>query len=170
MYYRRNPDAEIVQLLKELLATTYLVYIQTQGAHWNVVGSDFPQLHVLFEKQYEELRDAVDEIAEHIRTYDVMSPGSAAEFLDLARGASVGTFQEVDFRNHAGGASTSELLSALIKNHKLVSSIAKQLASITEDDPQTNDLAAERVAAHNKIVWMLESTNRRRTRRRNPWW
>lgn len=182
MYYRQNPDAKITLLLKQLMSTTYLVYIQTQGAHWNVVGSGFPQLHAMFQDQYEELRDAVDLIAEHIRTYELMSPGSAKEFLDISNATS---FEEVDYRTlaYGGNVDAAYLINSLISNHTVIADICRELAKITEDEPQTNDLAVTRLSAHQKTIWMLKSTNkqtekyyapdygkrRRRRLRRNPW-
>ena len=48
-----------VQGLKVLLANTYTLYLKTQNYHWNVVGSNFIMFHEFFEKQYEQLAEAV---------------------------------------------------------------------------------------------------------------
>ena len=67
--------------LAQLLANTYTTYLKTQNFHWNVIGSDFYALHLLFEKQYEELSEEVDEIAERIRA---LGFSVDATFSDLA--------------------------------------------------------------------------------------
>jgi len=59
---------DCVEKTSVILAGTYALYLKTQYYHWNVVGAEFYNLHKMFEEQYEELRDAVDDIAERIRT------------------------------------------------------------------------------------------------------
>ena len=160
MFYRRNPAAqhdEIVTTLKQLLANTYLLYIQTQGAHWNVLGSDFPQLHTLFQTQYTELALAIDLIAEHIRTYDAIAPGSAAEFMELA------TFEEGRFApgNWAGAGmqlDKQSLLAMLLSQHKETAKLAQKLGQISADAIHTQNLAADRIEAHEKAAWMISAT------------
>jgi len=176
MRYRRNPAEnkdEIVQTLKQLLASTYLLYIQTQGAHWNIMGSDFPQLHTLFQTQYTELSLATDLIAEHIRTYGAIAPASAGEFLELTN------FEESQFIKLAPGGKLNShyLLRMLIEQHQRLIELATHLGEITAGAIHTQNLAADRIAAHEKAVWMLESTLKqpapplhweRHPRHRNP--
>jgi DNA-binding ferritin-like protein len=45
-------------------------------AHWNIEGPDFFEIHTAFEKQYEELFEVVDEIAERIRALDAYANGA----------------------------------------------------------------------------------------------
>jgi len=52
--------------LKTLLANTYALYLKTHNYHWNVKGPNFFSLHKLLEEQYEDLAEAVDDIAERI--------------------------------------------------------------------------------------------------------
>lgn len=166
-YYRHNPadkKAEIVETLQKLLANTYLLYIQTQGAHWNIMGSDFPQLHTLFQTQYTELALAVDLIAEHIRTYGGIAPGSAAEFVELA------TFKEGRFVDGAWAGSgmsldSQSLLSMLISQHQETIELAHKLGEMTVDAIHTQNLAADRIAAHEKAAWMLSATAGQKARR-----
>ena len=49
------------------LSDAYLLYVKTQNFHWNVVDPRFHSLHEFFEKQYQELAEAIDVIAERIR-------------------------------------------------------------------------------------------------------
>jgi len=62
--------------LKQLLADSYTLYLQTHNFHWNVTGPRFRELHLLFEEQYTELATAVDDIAERIRTLGAAAPGT----------------------------------------------------------------------------------------------
>ncbi len=78
--------AAIAQGLSRLLADTYTLYLTTHNFHWNVTGPMFNTLHTMFMAQYTELWNAVDPIAERIRSLGHVAPGSYAEFGKLATG------------------------------------------------------------------------------------
>ncbi|PSP01488.1 MAG: DNA starvation/stationary phase protection protein [Cyanobacteria bacterium QS_7_48_42] len=52
---------EIAHGLSRLLADTYLLYLKTHNFHWNVTGPQFHSLHEMFEEQYTELAQSVQE-------------------------------------------------------------------------------------------------------------
>ena len=60
--------AGIAKGLSHLLADTYTLYLTTHNFHWNVTGPMFNTLHLMFMGQYTELWNAVDSIAERIRS------------------------------------------------------------------------------------------------------
>ena len=66
--------------LEITLATSYALALKTQNYHWNVVGANFKPLHELFGAQYEELSDAIDEVAERIRALGSKVDGSFENF------------------------------------------------------------------------------------------
>ena len=70
----------VAEDLASLLADTYAVYLKTQNFHWNVTGPEFYSLHVLFEKQYAELAENIDEVAERIRALGHFIEGSFSAF------------------------------------------------------------------------------------------
>ena len=67
---------QIADGLGRLLADTWVLYGKTHGFHWNVTGPMFNSLHGMFDTQYNELWDSLDEIAERIRALG-MRPGVA---------------------------------------------------------------------------------------------
>ena len=73
----------IAEGLSKVLADSYTLYLKTHKFHWNVEGSRFRTLHLMFEEQYNELATAVDEIAERIRALGFPAPGSYSEFSAL---------------------------------------------------------------------------------------
>src|SRR6188768_4535965 len=73
----------IAQGLSHLLADTYTLYLTTHNFHWNVTGPMFTSLHAMFMTQYTELWNAVDPIAERIRSLGHKAPGSYAQFGQL---------------------------------------------------------------------------------------
>ena len=60
--------ANLGKILNTLLADEFVLYTKTRRFHWNVVGSDFGELHKFFEEQYE----ALDDIQKHPITPDEM--------------------------------------------------------------------------------------------------
>ena len=76
--------AAIAKGLSRLLADTYTLYLTTHNFHWNVTGPMFNSLHAMFMTQYTELWNAVDPIAERIRSLGHVAPGSYGEFAKLS--------------------------------------------------------------------------------------
>ncbi|MEH1821906.1 MAG: DNA starvation/stationary phase protection protein Dps [Nostoc sp.] len=57
---------QIVVLLNQTLAATSDLKTQAKQAHWNVKGTDFYQLHLLFDEIAGELEEFIDLVAERI--------------------------------------------------------------------------------------------------------
>jgi starvation-inducible DNA-binding protein len=75
---------ELVEKMKVVLASTFAAGLKAHGYHWNVIGSDFPQLHDFFAEIYGEYEGSIDDIAEHIRQLDSFSPGTVARMAELS--------------------------------------------------------------------------------------
>lgn len=56
----------VTSMLSVVLADSVMLYTKTRKFHWNVNGESFMELHKLFENQYKQLEEAIDEIAERI--------------------------------------------------------------------------------------------------------
>lgn len=69
-------QADLATQVCTVLAGTVFLQYKTHAAHWNVEGEDFPQYHAFFEQVYEALGDAVDGIAETLRTLDYKAPAT----------------------------------------------------------------------------------------------
>lgn len=139
----------IAEGLSALLADTSVLYLKTQGYHWNVLGPMFQPLHAMFEEQYVELGEAMDVIAERIRALGGTAPGSYGE---LARLASVS--------DEEGAPGPEEMVRRLCDAHELLVRSARPLVATAEEakDVATADLVTQRISAHEKTAWMLRST------------
>jgi starvation-inducible DNA-binding protein len=142
---------QIAEGLAVLLADTSVLYLKTQGYHWNVTGPMFHPLHLMFEEQYIELRDAMDVIAERIRALGAVAPGSYAELVRLA-----------SVSDEEGAPGSQEMVRRLCDAHELLVRSARPLLATAEEagDAATADLVTQRISAHEKIAWMLRSTLR----------
>ncbi len=139
---------EVVEALEVLLADSYTLYLKTHSYHWNVTGPMFSTLHTLFETQYTELANAVDEIAERIRALGAMAPGSFQQSAPRSPGRDDTTVPPAVqmIRNRAddadrGGASARKVVRA---------------AEEAGDDASV-DLGVRRIDTHEKSAWMLRS-------------
>jgi len=141
--------AEIAEGLKRLLADSYTLYLQTHYFHWNVTGRLFRELHLMFEEQYTELATAVDDIAERIRTLDVVAPGTYKEFAELS------SIKETD-----SVPAAEEMVRILTQGHEQVVKTCREVLKIAQsgDDESTIALVSDRMSVHEKTAWMLRAT------------
>jgi len=144
----KETRAALSGALSKLLADTYLLYAKTQNFHWNITGPEFYSLHKLSEEQYEEMANAVDEIAERIRALGFYVEGSLESFIKLS------SLQE-DHKIHPKHV----LLERLIQAHESVIREARVLAELAEKhkDAGTVDMMGRRLLFHEKAAWMLRS-------------
>ena len=147
----KQADREaIADNLKNLLADSYTLYLQTHNFHWNVTGPMFNQLHLMFEGQYTELAIAVDDIAERIRSLDVAAPGTYAAFSKLS------AIKEVN-----GVPSAEEMVVILTKNHEQVVRTCRAALAVAQsaDDESSAALISDRMRIHEKTAWMLRAVS-----------
>ena len=70
-----------------------MLYLKTHNYHWNVTGELFHSLHEQFEEQYTELAEAIDEIAERIRSLGYRAPGTFKEFNELTSSMAIPPYE-----------------------------------------------------------------------------
>jgi len=140
---------ELSGQLGHLLADSYTLYLKTQNYHWNVTGPMFRSLHLMFEDQYIELREAVDELAERIRALGHPAPGSFADFSRLA------TIPEGE-----GSPEAMDMVRGLAEGHETAVRTARAVVEAADSagDVATADLATVRIETHEKTAWMLRAT------------
>ena len=135
--------------LSRLLADTYTLYLTTHNFHWNVTGPMFNTLHAMFMQQYTELWNAVDPIAERIRSLGHVAPGSYAQFGQLA------SINDVP----ATPPKALEMVRILVEGHEAVARTARSIFPVADEahDEPTADLLTQRLAVHEQTAWMLRS-------------
>jgi len=140
---------QLIEQMKVALADTFTLYLKAQNFHWNIECVGFPQYHSFLGDLYDELWNAVDPIAEHIRTLDAYVPGSMSRFLELA------TIQE-ESTIPVGGKEMCQVL--YTDNQKvIVSLIAAQMMAEEAKEIGLANFLQDRIDAHKKHDWMLRS-------------
>ena len=140
--------AAIAKGLSRLLADTYTVYLKTHNFHWNVEGPMFQTLHILFMEQYTETWNAIDLIAERIRSLGHYAPGTYKQFQSLA------SITETE-----GVPKATKMIELLIEGQEAIVRTARTVLPVADqaNDEPTLDLLTQRMQVHEKNAWMLRS-------------
>jgi starvation-inducible DNA-binding protein len=137
-----------VERLNQILADTMTLRDMYKKHHWQVAGKTFYQLHLLFDKHYDEQVELVDQIAERIQLLGGLSYAMAA---DVAENTNIP-------RPPKGREEAPVQISRLLTAHEIIlqaaRSAARKAASLGDDG--TNDLLVSDVIRTNELqVWFL---------------
>tara|TARA_R110002020_G_scaffold16871_107_gene59932 strand:+ start:921 stop:1451 length:531 start_codon:yes stop_codon:yes gene_type:complete len=138
----------IAKGLARVLADTHGLYMKTHGFHWNVEGSKFRTYHLLFEEQYTDLWNALDELAERIRALGHFAPSSYSDFAELT-----------SIQEERGVPGPLEMLRKLVHDNELVVRTMREIRPAIDDagDDATANLLDDRLVQHEKQIWMMKS-------------
>ena len=139
---------EICGRLNQLLADTMTIRDLYKKCHWQVAGHTFYQLHLLFDKHYEEQSELVDTIAERIQLLGGVSIAMAADVAELT------TIERPPKDREEVPVQISRLLEA----HELILKLAREVAEKANDlgDVGTNDTLASEVVRKNEFqAWFV---------------
>ena len=141
--------SSIARGLSSLLADTYTLYLTTHNFHWNVTGPMFNTLHIMFMGQYTELWNAVDPIAERIRSLGHPAPGSYSQFGALA------SIKDAP----STPPKALQMVKILVEGHEAVARTARSIFPLADQagDEPTADLLTQRLTVHEQTAWMLRS-------------
>jgi starvation-inducible DNA-binding protein len=134
--------------LKTLLATNFAYYLKAHYFHWNVEGPDFGELHKFLSKIYEDAFDAVDPIAEYIRTTEEYSPGSFERFQELSL-----------ISGQTKVPRARLMLEELAADTQVMKDLCKQVFDTATADGRDDvaNFAADRLGQHGKYLWQIKS-------------
>ncbi len=139
---------EMTERLNQLLADTMTLRDLYKKSHWQVSGATFYQLHLLFDKHWEEQSEIVDTIAERIQLLGGVSVAMAADIAELTRIP----------RPPKGREEVPVQLSRLLDAHQLIITYCRELAERADKlgDDGSNDLAVSDVLRPNELqMWFL---------------
>jgi starvation-inducible DNA-binding protein len=139
---------EMTEQLNQLLADTITLRDLYKKSHWQVAGPTFYQLHLLYDKHYEEQNELVDQIAERIQLLGGIS---------LAMAADIAETTQIE-RPPRGREELPVQISRLLDAHQIVIGQCRKLAkrAQTIGDDGTNDLVISDVLRTNELQqWFL---------------
>jgi starvation-inducible DNA-binding protein len=139
---------EMTEQLNQLLADTMTLRDLYKKSHWQVAGPTFYQLHLLYDKHYDEQVELVDSIAERIQLLGGVS---------LALAPDVAETTQIE-RPPRGREEVPVQLSRLVDAHQIIIRQTRKLARRSFDlgDDGTNDLLVSEVLRTNEFqIWFL---------------
>jgi starvation-inducible DNA-binding protein len=140
--------AQSCELLNGILADSMVLYALYKKNHWLVAGPTFYQLHLLFDKHYEEQGEIVDLLAERVQSLGgiaVGDPRHAAELTTIPRPPD-------------GAEEVTVMIDRTLHAHEIIIEKVRAAITATEDseDWGTNDLLmGDVLRRHEMQVWFL---------------
>jgi starvation-inducible DNA-binding protein len=139
---------KLFKLLSDAQSSLFVLFHKTWAFHWNVVGSDFTQLHQLFGGQYETMFEEIDRLSEHMRYLNVKPLSSLSRMLEVTQ-----------IKEAASSTTADKMLSELLENN---TKLCEMLAEISEESEAqksyaTANLVQDLMEAHGKFIWQLKA-------------
>lgn len=141
---------KLVTLLNARLADTFDLYSQLKQAHWSVRGSDFIQLHELYDTVAESVLEFVDEIAERATALGGLATGT------VRMAAEASSLDEYPFDAIAG----EETVQVVADRLATYGAAVREAIDVTDSelgDIDTSDLFTEISRSIDKHLWFVEA-------------
>jgi starvation-inducible DNA-binding protein len=140
------------QNLQKVLVDLIELHLQAKQAHWNLVGTNFRDLHLQLDEIVDTAREASDTIAERVRALNAVPDGrsdtiASSTTLPVISPAELSTTETVDLI-------TTRIYAA-------VDTIRTVHDDVDAVDPSSSDLLHEIIDDLEKAAWMLKSENRK---------
>jgi starvation-inducible DNA-binding protein len=137
-----------VENLNQVLADTITLRDLYKKHHWQVAGPTFYQLHLLYDKHYEEQNELVDTIAERVQMLGGLTLAMAPDIAETT----------IIPRAPKGREEVPGQISRLLQAHEIVLKEARTMARLAAEsgDDGTNDLlVSDLIRTNEKQVWFL---------------
>lgn len=139
---------EVTEQLNQMLADTITLRDLYKKSHWQVAGPTFYQLHLLFDKHFDEQTELVDTIAERIQLLGGISLAMAHDIAETTR---------IE-RPPRGREEVPVQISRLLDAHQLIIGHCRTLGKRASElgDDGTNDMVISDVLRTNELqAWFL---------------
>lgn len=139
---------ETANAIAKVLANTHVIYMKAHNFHWNVEGARFISLHQMFEEQYSDMAEAMDDLAERIRALGEYAPGTSSEFAAMAR-----------VKETEGRISAEDMLRETVNDYEVIGEVISEAIEIADGhgDDVSAGILADRLEYHQKQAWMMRS-------------
>ncbi|MCW2689196.1 MAG: hypothetical protein JWR37_4086 [Mycobacterium sp.] len=157
---RRSPDqvrefdapASLSESLQKVLVDLVELHLQGKQAHWNLIGTNFRDLHLHLDEVVEIARGASDTIAERMRALNAVPDGRSETVVDAT------TLPAIP----GGEYSTGEVVDLITNRiYAAVDTMRSVHDTVDEADPASADLLHAIIDSLEKAAWMLKSENRK---------
>ena len=139
----------IVKKLNEFLSDLEMLNVKLQNYHWNVIGKGFFTTHEKLEEYYDEVREQIDEVAEHILSLGHQPLGTMKDFMENSK-----------IRESKNEQIKSiDIMENVIHDLQELKQKAVQIKQEAEDKKYyaTSTLMDDYLADYSKKIWMLNA-------------
>ena len=140
---------EVANVLNKILANEYLLYTKTRNYHWNIEGTNFMEMHLFFESQYNMIDESIDEIAERVRQIGHYAQGRLKDFIKQSQ------LVEQEYTSDQ-----KSQLKNLLDDHEAIIRFLRLHIDIFADkykDAGNADFITGLMQKHEKMAWFLRS-------------
>ena len=138
-----------IQLLQKYLSNLAVLNVKFHNIHWNVVGTQFMQVHNFTEEIYDKLFENLDEVAELLKMKNETPLSTMAEYLEKSN------IEEIKAKDF----SIKESLEIVKKDMELMKELATDIRNIADEegDFETVAIFEDYVAYYSKNIWFINS-------------
>jgi starvation-inducible DNA-binding protein len=134
--------------LQAVLADLIELHLQGKQAHWNIVGTNFRDLHLQLDEIIEAARAFADETAERMRALHALPDGRSST---VSKSTSLGEFP-------AGLISTKDAIERIVAAlEAAVGTMRKVHDEVDEEDPTSADLLHAFIAKLEQFAWLVNA-------------
>ena len=145
-------STQLSDSLQRVLVDLVELHLQGKQAHWNVVGTNFRDLHLQLDELVDFAREASDTIAERMRALDVIPDGRSDT---VAAGTSLPQFPAYEHST----AEVVDLITARV--YATVDTMRTVHDAVDAEDPSTADILHQLIDGLEKLAWLIKSENRK---------
>jgi starvation-inducible DNA-binding protein len=138
--------------LQKVLVDLIELHLQGKQAHWNVVGTNFRDLHLQLDELVAFARKGSDTIAERMRALDAVPDGRSDTV------AAETTLPQFPAYEHSA-AEVVDLITA--RAYAAVDTMRSVHDDVDAEDPSTADILHQLIDGLEKLAWLIKSENRK---------
>lgn len=145
-------SAQLSAHLQQVLVDMIELHLQGKQAHWNVVGTNFRDLHLQLDELVDFARAASDTIAERMRALDAVADGRSDT---VAATTTLPAFPAYE-------RSTADVVDLIVTRiYAAVQTLRGVHDSVDDEDPSTADVLHQLIDGLEKLAWLIKSENRK---------
>jgi starvation-inducible DNA-binding protein len=145
-----HASAELRASLQQVLVDMIELHLQGKQAHWNVVGTNFRDLHLQLDELVDFAREGSDTIAERMRALHATADGRTDI---VAAGTTLPQFPPYEHST----ADVVDLISTRI--YAAVDTLRGVHDAVDAEDPTTADMLHQLIDGLEKLAWLISSEN-----------
>ena len=146
-----DASPELSESLQAVLVDLIELHIQGKQAHWNIVGTNFRDLHLHLDVIVDEARVFADRVAERMRALNAIPDGRTGT---VGKSTTLQTLPPGEIATSDAVTATTQRLDAVVATARRVHD------SVDEEDPTSADLLHSIIERLEQLAWMTSAENR----------